>query len=62
MELSILLILHDNFFPSLEKGKKVRKKERKKERKQRKESKQAKNQNINLVSSRILNPAKGYVF
>ena len=42
MELSILLILYDNFFPSLEKGKKVRKKERKKERKQRKKAKKRK--------------------
>ena len=41
MELSILLILYDNFFPSLEKGKKVRKKESKKERKkERKKRKQ----------------------
>lgn len=40
MELSILLILYDNFFPSLEKGKKVRKKEGKKERKKAKKRKQ----------------------
>ena len=41
MELSILLILYDNFFPSLEKGKKVRKKERKKEKsKEKKANKQ----------------------
>ena len=43
MELSILLILYDNFFSCLEKGKKGKKEGKKERKEERKKSKQTKN-------------------